>query len=662
MQLPKPTSLRRISTFTTVNFFLGCLLLFTFVGQAQAQKLTAHQQDFLDAWEAIKKNDRPAIAKYKKKLKGYALEPYVLYHDYRRNIKRTPDHLIVQFINENDNHLGDNLRKFWLEKLAQKKNWTQFLKTYRPKASNSTSLQCYYIQALVNKGSKQQKVQAKTLAENLWRSHTKLPKACYPVDNWLRNHKYLTSEIVWKRIALSISKRKYSRADYLKKDLSKKDQKMVTEWIRIVRNPSVIKKPLKKSLSPYVKSRAFSQAARYYASKNPAEAKRLLDKYEKKYSLSATQKQELERRIALRSAYKYQDASEKLLTLVNTNGAKTEETLRWQAQIALKNSNWLDLMDAIDLMPAEMQQESKWQYWQARALEMTKQKAKANKIFKQLAKKRNYYGFLAADKLNLPYQFNPEPKVKFDRKELQKKYPALKRIQELMAVSWLKSSRTEWYHFLKKADKNDLAAVAAIAHEWKEYPYAIRSLAIAKQWDHLDLRFPTPHKQPVMVSAEKNAIDPAWIYGIIRRESAFNSEIRSPAGAIGLMQLMPRTAKYIGKKNGFKKTDYHNLTHAQNNIQLGSAYMSYLSKKYDGNIVLATAAYNAGPHRVSRWIKGHHDFSADQWVDTIPFSETRAYVKAVLEYTTIFKSILNGEYDRLRLVMPNIGKAKSKKG
>jgi len=641
---------------TFLGLLLSLFILISFIPSQAHAKLTNQQQDFLDAWEAIKKNDRPAIAKYKKRLKGYPLLSYIQYHDYRRNINKTPDTLILEFLNENPNYLGTYLRNRWLKKLASQKKWKTFLTHYQP--AKSIDLQCHHTNALIERNQGSDRKTALSQAKTLWKSHAKLPKACYPVDNWLRNNKYLTAEIVWQRIDLAIQKRQFSRARTLMKDLSKKDQSMVKQWIRIVRKPSLIKKPLDKKLSPYVASRAFVQAAKKLASKDPVLAKKLLDQYQKNYHLSKTQILDLERRIALRAAYKYKPASEELLNLVNTQGDKNEETLRWQAQIALKKSNWLDLMDAINLMPKEMQQKTKWQYWKARAFEQTKQNDQAQKIYRQLAKKRDYYGFLSADKAKLPYRFNPKPVSKLNHAQLIKKYPALQRIKELLAVDWPKSSRSEWHHLLKEADENDLTAIAVMASEWRQHPQAIRSLAVAKQWDQLELRFPTPHKEPVMLNAEKNKIDPAWIYGIIRRESAFNPETRSSAGAVGLMQLMPKTAKYIGQQIGVKQTSWKHLTSAKNNIELGSAYMAYLSERYQGNIVLATAAYNAGPHRVKRWTKGQKNFPADQWVDTITFSETRAYVKAVLEYTTIFKSRLNGNYDRLRDIMPTISESK----
>ena len=643
--------------YQTLYAFLWVVTITLFAiplnANAQPNKslLTPQQQDFLDAYKAIKRNDRKAIANYKKKLKNYPLIVYINYHDYRLHLATTPKKQIKAFIaNNKNNYLGDRLYSKWLTYLANKKHWTTFLQNYKPQ--KSLSLRCYHIQALANR---KQVSKALELGKPIWQDQTYLNKACKPLDKLIRDHKKLTGTMLWHRIELAMSKRKINLAKKLSKDLSAKDRAMLDYWIRVYKKPELIAKPLPNSISPTVKKSIFTQGIRLLASKNPNLANTSLNTFYKQYGLNNDQYAVLKRKIALRTAYKYAPQAEEYLGEVNGSSAKNEDTLRWQAQVALKKSDWATLLETIELMPLENQKDKQWLYWKARALEASKQHKEANEIYNQLAKQRNYYGFLAADKLNKPYRFNPNPVKKRDTKYLIKKYPELQRIQQLMAVDWPLSAKREWYQLLKRVDSNELQAIAVLAYQWEQYSQSIRSLAKAKNWHDLGLRFPTPHKEPVMQNANKNNIDPAWIYGIMRRESAFSEDIRSPVGAVGLMQIMPKTAKYIGKKIGVKKVSYQDLSKAENNIQLGSAYLSYLSDKYAGQKVLATASYNAGPNRVDSWIPKTGMLPADQWIDSIPFSETRAYVKAVLEYTTIFKSIMNKKYDRLKDVMPPIG-------
>ncbi|MCF6254590.1 MAG: transglycosylase SLT domain-containing protein [Thiomicrorhabdus sp.] len=630
-------------------------ILFFFAGIpsviAQNKSLTLSQQDFLNAYQAVLQGDRKAIARYKRQLKGYSLYPYVLYHDYRRNFKDTPKYLIKQFIaDENNGYLSRKLYQKWLRHLAKIGYWTTYLEEYTPQ--KSLTLQCYNIQALANRD------QLKTAlkhAKPIWENSTGLSAACRPLDTLLRKNKQLTGTMVWNRISLAMNKRKISLAKTLSKDLSKKEQKMLQYWLKVYRQPALVAKPLPNFLSPPIRKKIFTQGVRYLASKNATLAKKSLDKYYKQYGLNRDQYLTLNRKIALRTAYRYAPQARALLNDVNTNGHKTEETLRWQAQIALKQSNWLDLLEAIELMPTKDQEKNQWVYWKARALEATQQIKPAHALYRKLANKRNYYAFLSADRLNLPYQFNPNPIKKVSTATLIKKYPELQRIQELLAIDWPLSTKREWYQLLNKVDKDELYVVGVLANQWEQHAQAIRSMSKAKKWNDLHLRFPTPYKEPVMQHAEKNNIDPAWIYGIMRRESAFSVDIKSPVGATGLMQIMPKTAKYMSKKIGSGNLSYKKLTQAENNIELGSAYLKYLNQKYQGNKVLATAAYNAGPNRVDHWISESHSLPADQWIDSITFSETRAYVKAVLEYTTLFKSLLTQKYERLSDVMPDIG-------
>jgi soluble lytic murein transglycosylase len=376
------------------------------------------------------------------------------------------------------------------------------------------------------------------------------------------------------------------------------------------------------------------------------------------YGLNRQEESHLQSRVSLRFAYQYHPKASEYLAQIDRAG-KDERTLEWELQVTIRESNWVNYLDLYALLPPEEQSESRWLYWKARALAELNQQEDARPIFQTLAKQRSFYGFLSADRLQQPYQFNPTPSQKKDLAKMVKKYPQLEVMQELIAIQWKLSLKREWYNLLKNIDQNDFEAIANFMADWDQHNLAIQTISRVKKWDDLSLRFPTPYREPVMQAANKNTIDPAWVYGVMRRESAFSPTISSPVGAVGLMQLMPKTARYIGRKIGLKKRQYTRLTIPESNIELGSAYLSYLSDKYNGSRVLATAAYNAGPTRVDQWIPQDKVLSADQWIETIPFSETRAYVKAVLEDTTIFKSMLNKKYDRLENFMHPIGHHKT---
>lgn len=630
---------------------LGSVLFFFSPSSYAKKTLTEQQQAFLDAYDAIKANDRPAIAKYKAQLQNYPLYPYVLYHDYRLHFDHTPTRRILQFIEDNqNNYLGDRLYTHWLTHLGKTKQWQSYLKHYKPQ--ENTDLQCYLARA---QAQHKQVDAALNSAKTLWISDRDLSKACQPLDALLREHKQLTGSMIWQRIELAMKKNRLSLAKQLAKDLSRSERAMVEQWIQVYEKPQLITEPLPKNMSPVVRKSVFIQGIKRLANREPELAQKSLERFHEQYGLSNKQHNELKRSIALRSAYRYGPKASEYLQAVNGNGEATEDSLRWQAQIALKDSNWPLLLDTIELMDKEQQNEKQWQYWKARALAASGDETSAKIIYRKLAQQRNFYAFLAADILNSDYLFNPDPVQPIDSATLIKKYPQLQRMQELLAIDWLTSAKREWYSLLDELDATELHAVSILTSQWEQHSMAITTAAKAQKWNDLQVRFPTPHKTPVMQSAKKHNVDPAWVYGVIRRESAFSHNIRSSAGAVGLMQLMPQTAKYIGRKIGIRKPSRQMLTEPKSNIELGSAYLSYLYKKYNGNMVLATAAYNAGPQRVDSWLPEDRTLSADQWIDSIPFTETRSYVKAVLEYTTIFKSLLNKKYDRLKDVMPPIG-------
>jgi soluble lytic murein transglycosylase len=638
--------------YTKMNHAVQAILLVSLLlNSVNSYAKTPKQSQFLEAIDAIKTGDRQTLSQLKVMLKDYPLYPYILYYDYRKNIDKTPESLLKNFI-EQPHHMADKLRQKWLTHLAKKQKWSQFLATYQ-NHSNQT-LQCNFVRAAYAKGSDSEKQQALALAKSLWTQTVTLRKDCAKVDTLLRQHKQLNPSLIWQRINHVITQKGgIHRARYLKRDLSKSDQKIVDTWIRWIQNPILVTRTLPDHMKGIARTQALEDALEKLARKNPALTLKTLDKFTQNKVLSSQKIIRLQRLASLNKAYGYKDSAEQALDELHSDGGATKTSLRWKAQIDIKNSDWPDLIKVIEQMPPEQKNSAKWRYWKARTLEQLGQKLQAQKLYKELANQRSYYGFLAADKLRLPYRFNAKTARAISEKELINKYPGLLRIKELISIDWQQNTNSEWNSILESASDDDVVSIAQYAHTLEQHAIAIRGMALAKQWNIVDVRFPTPYKGMVVQSSQTHNVDPAWVYGIIRRESAYNEKIRSGAGALGLMQIMPKTARWIGKKNGIRRTDPQSLMNAEKNIELGSAYISYLNKKYHGNPVMATAAYNAGPHRVNSWASTK-PMRADQWIDTIPFTETRKYVKAVLEYRTLFQSILNQKQQRISDWMPDV--------
>jgi len=259
---------------------------------------------------------------------------------------------------------------------------------------------------------------------------------------------------------------------------------------------------------------------------------------------------------------------------------------------------------------------------------------------------RDYYSFLSSDQLDQSYQMNHNPIV-HTPSELDNlaQTPAVTRLREFYALNMMLESRRQAYKLMQTLSTRDLQLLAIITYQWNWYNQTIAILGKAKYWDALNLRFPIVYDTAILKAGKTNGLDPSWLFGIARQESAFNPRARSHVGATGLMQLMPKTGKLIARliNHPMKKTS--ELLNPDRNIQLGSAYLRRMYDKNQHNPVLATASYNAGPHRVKGWLP-KQNMSADIWIENIPFDETRKYTSNVLSYAAVF------DYQRKQEIKP----------
>jgi len=263
-------------------------------------------------------------------------------------------------------------------------------------------------------------------------------------------------------------------------------------------------------------------------------------------------------------------------------------------------------------------------------------------LLEQLSGKSSYYGFLAADKLKRDYHIEQEnaASIDIDEDSFLSANPHMLRARELYYLDRLIDAKREWFQALRYLDQDQIKQAATLASKWQWHDSAIRTVAKTPHRNDYSLRFPMPYRQQVMQHAEARELDPALIYGVMRRESLFDPLARSSVGALGLMQLMPSTARRVAKSLGMKRPRKSGILRVENNIRFGTHYLRTVMNRFDNNVALAAAAYNAGPGNVKRWLPKNSTMSADLWVETVPFKETRNYVQAVLAYSTVFDKSL----------------------
>ena len=299
-------------------------------------------------------------------------------------------------------------------------------------------------------------------------------------------------------------------------------------------------------------------------------------------------------------------------------------------------------------MAQQEREREEWRYWEAIALLRSGKLFEGRGALEELSEERSYYGFLAADELGADYALDTMALAASDVALAEiASNPGIIRARELFLVGLDGSGRSEWQATIRYLDADEKLQAAILADRWGWHSRAISTLASIGEYDDLTIRYPLPWQEQFETYSSAASIDTTWAYGVARSESLFMRDARSSAGAIGLMQLMPRTGRMVARQINLHYTGLYTLTNPESNIRLGTSYLGQMAERFGGHRVLATAAYNAGPHRVEAWLpeKGAEDARA--WIENIPFNETRKYVKRVLSAQAIFHWRMTGQQRRL---------------
>jgi soluble lytic murein transglycosylase len=272
-----------------------------------------------------------------------------------------------------------------------------------------------------------------------------------------------------------------------------------------------------------------------------------------------------------------------------------------------------------------------------------------------LSRESTYYGFLAADRLNRPYSICPvEPTVTRQAIADLRMRPDISRALELRAAGLQSWAQSEWALATSRLDTEGLRSAAALAREESWHDRVIFSLGDSGDRQYYDWRFPLLWEQQVSAESAFNQIDPSWVHGVMRSESALSESARSSAGALGLMQITPATARRLSRKHGMPYKGTSQLREADLNIRFGTRFMRELLDRYDQNPVLVSGAYNAGPEAVDRWLGSRPRGEADAWIETIPYYETRDYIPRVLAFTAIYDWRMQQPVTRVSSRMPDL--------
>lgn len=607
-----------------------------------ASALEHARKAFLEAYAVARTGDA-AWRNWADELRDYPLYPYLqaaqLEHDVASGTASASDvrdylHRYAGLIPARD------LRRHYLRRLAKREEWKRFLGFYRPGMGDY--LACYALRARLALG---QSLDFERDLSGLWRDPW-LPRPCNKVQIWAHKHGLLTPERLWQRIESAASARRAATIEWLARWLPHAEATVANRFVLALRQPLKAVGAAQRWRDTPRNRRAAMLAITQLARESSGKAVNVWPRLARHFEFSSYARNRILRTLALFRAYGFHaDALEWLAALPDQ--AQTAATRAWRVRVALAAGDWQAALAGLDALAPGQAQGAAWRYLRARVLqEMGKQK-KAQAVLEKLRLQSNYWGFLAADRLGRPYVICPR-EVSHDPGGLRATvlaYPGLARAFELFAVGMRRDARREWARAVDEHGARLLNKAAALAFRRGWYSRAIKAYSYGELLQRYRKRFPIAYRGLVGEAARKSGVDPVWIYASIRAESAWIPDAGSSAGARGLMQLMPATARYVARRHGMSAHGFADSPAVS--ILLGSYYLENLAERYDGSLWLASAAYNAGPGRLDDWLGARGKLPPDLFIATIPFTQTRHYVIRVLAYTVIYDWLLNGRPTRL---------------
>jgi soluble lytic murein transglycosylase len=607
------------------------------------------REAFLAAERALARGDVDAFEALGEGLRDYPLYPYLRFETLKRRLDRASSAEVEAFLTEHgDTPLAGRIRLAWLDRLAARGAWADYARLYVP--DDSAERRCRYLQALLETG---RGTEALDQVEPLWLVGRSQPPACDPVFDAWRLAGGMTTELVWERIAAAFAAGETGLARYLGGLLPPEESPWLRRWLRIHAEPERIDDPLLLPQAHPWRSHILVHGIERLARRSRDAAANAWGRIAAREALPGDLAVRAEAAVGLALAEAGDLRGLPYLSRVPAG----EDNLDFQERrlrTALRLGAWEQVAAWVEAMPEGERKTEHWLYWQARALEALGDQGAAAPIYARAAGERSMWGFLAAERLGVPYRLDhrrtPVPEARVARLS---ESPAGRRIRELRALERSLDVRREWRHLRRRLEGDELKAAAVLAQRWDAPDQSIFTLTRTGYWDDLVLRFPLLHRDLVRAGADANGLDEPFVYAVLRQESAFDPGAVSHAGALGLMQLMPATAHAMARALDLPVAGRSALLVPETNIALGSGYLARMKDRYGQHPALAAAAYNAGPGRVDAWLPAR-PMDADVWIATIPFRETRGYVRRVLAYRLIYAWRL-GQASTPLVLMPPVG-------
>jgi soluble lytic murein transglycosylase len=524
------------------------------------------------------------------------------------------------------------LRARYLMALALARRWDEYLALYDPASDDTVAARCNAFAARI--------ALARTagLAADVstqWDYPRSLPDACDPAIDWMREHGELTPQLVDLRARAALASGETGLARYLAKSLPAAMAGPVLQWADLIERPQDTIDALIATPGTAVEPAALLDGWRRYARRNPdgaaldypklVAARGMDEQAAGPYALAVGVGLALSRRPGSLPYFARAQA-----------GDYDESAFEWRVRAALWAGDWHIARQAIDAMPESLRSQNRWKYWSARVSDALGDNDAARKGYGEVLPTDNWYAVLSAARLGKPYTPSLVP-VGLDDEVMNRleAEPAFVRARELVACDMEPQAVAEWRYAESSLDRGAQVQAIGIAARWGWYLEAIAAAAKLGIFNDYDLLYPRPYDAAVHRGATLSGLPEDLIYAVIRQESLYQEDARSSAGALGLMQLLPETARRTAKAWDLPRPSRASLLEPSINVPIGSAYLRSLYDRAGGQTPLAIGGYNAGPAAVSRWLPDE-PMALDVWVENIPYNETRNYVQKVSWHMLVF--------------------------
>lgn len=615
-----------VSYFDQMKFLLLFLLLITTTARAD------QNDDFLAARDAFRSGDASKLAILAQRLQHSPLEVYTAYYQLRMRLETTDIAQIRAYLaRPDDTPLIDKMRAEWLKLLAKKQQWELFDREYPRLISEDAELACYALQSRMRSQDQEQAVLHDV--RELWFSAKDQPESCAVLFESAIAAGVITQQDIWQRLRQALEAGNVSLAKSLAARLTGNRAVSPAALDRAMENPG-----------RYLEKQPFDNAGQRSVAIFALQrlAKQSPDLAALRWDHLAVHFPESEQHyflgwLAYEAARKHDGRALKWFKQAG-NSPLTEQQSAWRLRAALRVQDWPDVLSAINIMTEAQRSDAAWRYWRGRALQATGRRAEAVKIFLPLSAEPTFYGQLASEELaDTPVlsatQMSYQP-VKKDIATIEQ-LPGVRRALLLYRMDLRTDALREWAWVIRNFNDHELLAAAEIAKQNEMYDRAINTADKTVLVHDFSLRYLAPYRSAMREHIRENNLEEAWVYGLMRQESRFVTSAKSGVGASGLMQVMPTTARWIAKKLGLKDYRESLLHQLDTNLTLGTYYMKNMLSSLDDSPVLASAAYNAGPGRARRW-RAEVPLEGAIYTETIPFDETRDYVKKVMSNTVYY--------------------------